>query len=121
MYVYINTRTQTHQSTQINFPILYSRFKVSFNGGESFTAIERFFEAAIESWKVDLSGLVCVCVSVFASVCVLYIHTYIYIYMFTYTYIYIYILYIYIYVYVYIYMKHILYMKHKKASDLQLY
>ena len=66
IYVYINTRTQTHQSTQINFPILDSRFKVSFNGDEYFTAIERFGEAAIESWKVDLSGLlgvgVCVCV-----------------------------------------------------------
>ena len=83
MYVYINTNTHkhthihAHQSTQINFPTLYSRFKESFNGGESFTA-----EAAIESWKVDLSGLMCVCVCVRVVYTSIYIHKHICIYIY---------------------------------------
>ena len=40
------------------------------------TAIERFFEVATESWKVDLSELECLCVCV--CVCVyIYIHIHI--------------------------------------------
>ena len=40
------------------------------------TAIERFFEVATESWKVDLSELECLCVCV--CVCVYkYIHIHI--------------------------------------------
>ena len=60
------------------------------------TTIEGFLEAAIESWKVDLSGLVCMC---------LFIYTYIYIHI--HIHIYIYICYIYIYVWVHICMKYI--------------
>ena len=66
---------------------------------QEFTAIKGFLEAAIENWKFNLSGLVCLCVCVCVYVCVC-------VCFFLYGYIYIY-THIYIYRYVYIYNIHI--------------